>query len=126
MRGVSTHTPSFCLHGTCAPVRPLPDCQWCGGSGRVPFESDEYPPGTNACCCTCSRCRQDAAAAEIEVPPPDPGYAAFAAVHADLTEEQRACSQGPTPVFNGETTYTHQDVCDVCLCTPGFCLCGAP
>lgn len=49
--------PSGCICGVCPMVRPLPGCKHCGGSGRVPFESDEYLPGTAACCCTCSRCR---------------------------------------------------------------------
>lgn len=31
---------------------PDPDCDMCNGSGRVPFENDDYPPGTNACHCT--------------------------------------------------------------------------
>ncbi len=29
----------------------------------------------------------------------------------------------PPPTLAGVLTYTHQDVCDGCLRTPGFCLC---
>lgn len=51
--------PSGCIHGsgggTCPPI---PGCCRCGGSGRVDFESDDFPPGTNACCCTCTKCRE--------------------------------------------------------------------
>lgn len=51
--------PSSCWHGDRGGrVSPLPGCSHCGGSGRVDFVSDDFPPGTNACCCTCGRCRQ--------------------------------------------------------------------
>jgi len=73
--------PDSCGHGGARQVKPLKDCPRCGGSGRVTYESDEYPPGTNACCCTCSTCRaryDDTAAvatlgAHIEQPAPSPG-----------------------------------------------------
>ncbi len=42
-------------------MKPLPKCRHCRGSGRVIWESDDYPAGTNACCCTCSSCRNEAA-----------------------------------------------------------------
>ena len=32
--------------------KPEKRCTQCKGTGRVPYESDEYPPGTNACYCT--------------------------------------------------------------------------
>lgn len=50
--------PSACLHGDCGYVSPLADCHYCNGTGRVEYYSDEYPPGTNSCCCTCKRCRE--------------------------------------------------------------------
>lgn len=33
-------------------VKPHPRCPECKGSGRVPWESDDLPPGTNGCWCT--------------------------------------------------------------------------
>lgn len=52
--------PASCsFDGNARHVEPLPDCLRCGGSGRVTFESDDFPPGTNACCCTCSGCRSE-------------------------------------------------------------------
>lgn len=54
--------PDSCMHGDRARVvKPLPGCQHCSGSGRVDYFSDEYSPGTNACCCTCGSCRTAAA-----------------------------------------------------------------
>ena len=54
--------PQSCGHGSVEEFVPaLAGCIWCAGTGRVDYESDEYPPGTNACCCTCSRCRRSAA-----------------------------------------------------------------
>lgn len=52
--------PDSCLHAARRLVAPLAGCRHCGGSGRVDYESDEYPPGTNACCCTCPKCRDTA------------------------------------------------------------------
>lgn len=50
--------PMFCFHGDASGVvAAKPDCDRCGGSGLVPWVGDEYPPGTNACCCTCRSCR---------------------------------------------------------------------
>lgn len=58
--------PGACLHGNAGGVvDPLPRCPHCGGSGRVPFESDDFPPGTNACCCTCGKCRQKHESEEV-------------------------------------------------------------
>lgn len=55
--------PKSCIHGSKAPVMAaLKDCPHCGGSGRVDYDDGEFPPGTNACCCTCGCCR-------FEVPP---------------------------------------------------------
>lgn len=52
--------PSSCWHGNRGGlVPPLSGCPHCGGSGRVDYVSDDFPPGTNACCCTCGKCRQE-------------------------------------------------------------------
>jgi hypothetical protein len=58
--GLVLQIPASCLHGSCPVVEPLPNCEWCHGTGRVDYESDDFPPGTNACCYTCSRCREEA------------------------------------------------------------------
>lgn len=53
--------PAVCFHGRSGHyIAPLHDCSHCGGTGQVPWESDDFPPGTNACCCTCSRRREGA------------------------------------------------------------------
>jgi hypothetical protein len=58
--------PKSCIHGTHAGfVEPLPACPHCVGTGRVDYNGDEYPPGTNACCCTCAACRQAAYAEAV-------------------------------------------------------------
>jgi hypothetical protein len=44
-------------------TKPLAGCRWCGGSGRVDYVADDFPPGTNACCCTCPSCRRRAESA---------------------------------------------------------------
>lgn len=62
--------PRSCIHGLqqqkLAP--PLPTCPHCKGKGRVDFESDEYPPGTVQCCCTCPTCRAEHDAEERVTP----------------------------------------------------------
>lgn len=77
--------PASCIHNASRACRPLKGCPQCGGSGRVPYESDDYPPGTNACCCTCPVCRglpasQDPSAQGGHTP--HPGY--FVQVRAEL------------------------------------------
>ena len=76
--------PASCsFHGNARHVEPLPACLRCGGSGRVPFESDDFPPGTNACCCTCSGCRSE----KVTIPAADVSALTLAASVAGVEAE---------------------------------------